>query len=40
MAAPEGLRYGHDDCCTECHEHISDPHGPDCVYADAAYATT
>lgn len=36
----EGLRYGNDDCCTECHEHISDPHGPDCVYADAAYATT
>ena len=36
----EGLIYDHDECCTECHEHISDPHGPGCLYADAAYATT
>ncbi len=36
----EGLRYDHDECCTECDEHISDPHGPGCVYADRVQATT
>ena len=36
----EGLIYDHDECCIECGEHISDSHGPGCVYADAAYATT
>lgn len=34
----EDLRYGTDDCCTECTEHVSDPHDPGCVYADLAYA--
>ncbi|PYE13465.1 hypothetical protein DFR67_11619 [Williamsia limnetica] len=36
----EGLRYDNDECCHECHQHISDSHGPSCIYADAAYATT
>jgi hypothetical protein len=36
----EGLRYDHVECCHECGEHISDPHGPGCVYADPTYATT
>lgn len=35
----EGLRYDNDECCHECREHISDPHGPGCIYADAAYAS-
>lgn len=34
----DDLRYGPDDCCTECTEHVSDPHDPGCVYADLAYA--
>lgn len=34
----DDLRYGADDCCTECTEHLSDPHDPGCVYADLAYA--
>lgn len=34
----DDLRYGPDDCCTECTEHLSDPHDPGCVYADPAYA--
>lgn len=34
----DDLRYGPDDCCTECTEHLSDPHDPGCVYADLAYA--
>ena len=36
--AADDLRYGADDCCTECTEHLSDPHDPGCVYADLAYA--
>ncbi len=35
----DDLRYGNDDCCTECTEHLSDPHDPGCVYADLAYAS-
>lgn len=35
----EDLRYDNDDCCTECSEHLSDPHQPDCLYADLSYAT-
>ncbi|PZU02705.1 hypothetical protein [Williamsia sp. D3] len=38
-AAHEALRYDDQDCCRECHEHLSDPHGPGCVYADLSYAT-
>ncbi|MEU3475843.1 MULTISPECIES: hypothetical protein [Nocardiaceae] len=36
--AADDLRYGPDDCCTECEQHLSDPHDPGCVYADLAYA--
>ncbi|ORM35486.1 hypothetical protein [Williamsia sp. 1135] len=35
----EDVRYDVDDCCTECCEHFSDPHQPDCLYADLSYAT-
>lgn len=34
----EGLRYDTDDCCTECAEHLSDPHQPDCIYGDISHA--
>lgn len=35
----DDLRYDSDDCCIECHEHLSDPHQPECLYADVSYAT-
>lgn len=35
----EDLRYDSEDCCTECQERQSDPHGPTCLYADMSYAT-
>lgn len=35
----DDLRYDTDDCCTECHEHLSDPHDPGCIYGDVADAT-
>ncbi|MBA4026471.1 MAG: hypothetical protein C0482_29375 [Gordonia sp.] len=35
----EDLRYDNDECCTECSEHLSEPHQPHCIYADLSYAT-
>ncbi|MBA4025017.1 MAG: hypothetical protein C0482_21905 [Gordonia sp.] len=36
----DDLRYDNDDCCNECHQHLSDPHEAACLYADLSYATT
>ena len=33
------LRFDADDCCIECHEHLSNSHQPHCIYGDVSHAT-